>query len=480
MREVTLQEVLDARDRRAETQRRLLEQYARPLLSFTMNIPGPVKDSPLIRRGFDEGLRLLKAALSEEGIACLSRQLTRAVTGSELLCAVDAPAGAVKEICTRIEEGSPMGRLFDMDVIGRDGQKLARKEERRCLVCGAAGRGCASRRLHSLEELNAAVTKLLREGLLAADADRVDAMVTHALLEEVATTPKPGLVDRNNNGAHRDMTILTFQRSAEELRGFWKNCFLIGTETAELPVQEAFVRMRALGMDAERKMLAATQGVNTHKGAIFTLGTICGAIGRLWQPDAPCGDPARIAELCSALCSDAVEEDFAVLEKSGTARTAGERLYLHSGLRGIRGEAAAGLPAVLETGLPILDACLGDGMSRNDAGVITLLHLIARGEDTNMIKRGGRALSDEMSAHLRDELREKALPTMERVRQLDELFIRRNLSPGGCADLLAASYFLHDWRQQTQSESKSSSRENSLAEGRHHPGRTGEREGKTE
>ena len=452
MREVTLQEVLEARERRAEAQRQLLEQQARPLICFTMNIPGPVKNSPLIRRGFDEGLRMLDQALGEAGIACASRLVTHADTGNEFLCAVKAPAAALKEICTRIEDGSPMGRLFDMDVIGLDGQKLARKEERRCLVCGALGRGCASRRLHSLEELDAAVTRLLREGLLAVDADSVDAMVTHALLEEVATTPKPGLVDRNNNGSHRDMTFLSFQMSASALRGYWKDCFLTGAKTSKLPAPEAFARMRRLGMEAEKKMLAATRGVNTHKGAIFTLGTICGALGRLWQPEAPCGDPERIAETCAALCSEAVEADFALLEKGGTAHTAGERLFLHSGLRGIRGEVAAGLPAVLETGLPILEACLDDGMSRNDAGVITLLYLIARGEDTNMIKRGGYALAEGMSAHLRCELRKNVLPTMDRVRQMDEIFIRRNLSPGGCADLLAVSYFLYDWKQQFRTE----------------------------
>lgn len=450
MREVTLQEVLDARERRAEAQRQLLKQYARPLISFTMNIPGPVKDSPMIRRAFDEGLRMLDDALGEAGIACVSRQITHADTGNEFLCAVKASAAAVKEICTRIEDGSPLGRLFDMDVIGLDGQKLARKEERRCLVCGALGRGCASRRLHSLEELNAAVTRLLREGLLAADADSVDAMVTHALLEEVATTPKPGLVDRNNDGAHRDMTFLSFQMSASALRGYWRDCFLIGAKTAELPAREAFAEMRARGMEAERKMLAATRGVNTHKGAIFTLGTICGALGRLWQPEAPCTDPERISKACAVLCADAVEADYSVLEKSRAAHTAGERLYLQYGMRGIRGEVAAGLPAVLETGLPVLEACLDEGMSRNDAGVIALLYLIARGEDTNMIKRGGYALAREMSSYLRDELRRNPRPTMESIRQLDELFIRRNLSPGGCADLLAVSFFLHDWKNLNQ------------------------------
>ena len=92
MREVTLQEVLDARERRAEAQRQLLKQYARPLISFTMNIPGPVKDSPMISRAFDEGLRMLDDALGEAGIACVSRQITHADTGNEFLCAVIASA----------------------------------------------------------------------------------------------------------------------------------------------------------------------------------------------------------------------------------------------------------------------------------------------------------------------------------------------------------------------------------------------------
>lgn len=450
MREVTLPEMLEARDRRAEAQRRLLAERGLPLISFTMNIPGPVKNSPLYRRGFDEGLRQLERALDAAGIARLSPETLHSVTGNEYLCAVDAPAEAVKAICTRIEEEDPMGRLFDMDVIAPGGSKLARKEERRCLVCGAAGRGCASRRLHSLEELSAAVTRLLTEGLLAADAARVDSLATAALLDEVATTPKPGLVDRDNNGAHRDMTRETFENSAAALRGYWRGCFLTGAETAELPAAEAFARLRPLGMEAEKKMLAATGGVNTHKGAIFTLGTVCGALGRLWRADGPCTDPERIAAACAALSGGAVADDFAALEERGVARTAGEELYLISGLRGIRGEVAAGLPAVLQTGLPVLEDCLSVGMSRNDAGVIALLHLIARGEDTNMIKRGGEALAADTARTVREALCENSRPSMETVRAWDAFFIENRLSPGGCADLLAVSFFLHDWtREQT-------------------------------
>ena len=178
MREISLQEVLDARERRAWKQRELLRQFQRPVLSFTMNIPGPVKDSPLIRRGFDAGLRRLDKALEQAGLPLLSREERREPTGCELLCAVEAEAAALKAVCLEIEERSPLGRLFDLDVIGPDGQKLARQEERCCLVCGKRGRGCASRRVHSLAELDAAVTGLLRQGLLAEDAEALDRLAT--------------------------------------------------------------------------------------------------------------------------------------------------------------------------------------------------------------------------------------------------------------------------------------------------------------
>ena len=446
MREVTLTEVLAARERRAEAQRRLLKQYARPVLSFTMNIPGPVKDSALIRRGFEEGLRLLSGALKEAEVPVLFESEIREVTGSEWLGVLDATAEKLKSLCVRIEEDHPLGRLFDMDVIDVDGHKLERPVERRCFVCGAAGRSCASRRLHSLEELSAAVSVLLCDGMREADAERVEALATAALLEEVETTPKPGLVDRNNNGSHRDMTPELFRRSVGALRGTWRKFFLTGAETAELPAADAFAELRAIGRDAEHKMLDATDGVNTHKGAIFTLGTVCAAIGRLWRPEDPCRDPKQIAGECAGLCAQAVEDDFLVLRQRGEARSTGERLYLEFGHRGVRGELADGLPAVLETALPSLEADLAKGKSRNDAGVYALLRLIARGEDTNMIKRGGMKLAEDIAAEIRAFLEAEPDPKLSRIEEWDRLFIRRNLSPGGCADLLAVSYFLLDWK----------------------------------
>lgn len=445
MREMTLQAILEARDRRAENQRRLLLLHACPVISFTMNIPGPVKNSPLIGRAFQVGLERLQGLLAREGVTPLNPLLTNADTGCEYLCAVRGEASRLKAICESIEDTEPLGRLFDMDVLDRFGEKLSRREPRGCLVCGAVGKGCASRRLHSVAELQQSVKQRLEAGLLAVDGERIGTMVTEALLDEVNTTPKPGLVDRNNTGAHRDMNRQTFYDSSAALSDYWPDCFRIGVESASLPPEETFSRLRTRGLDAEKKMFRATGGVNTHKGAIFLLGTICGAIGRLWSAEAPCYDPKRIGEECAAMSAAAVEYDFEKLRLQERPGSFGERAYLEHGIRGARGEVSDGLPTVITVALPKLREALDRGLSWNDAGAITLLYLIAQGGDTNMIRRGGLSGAAMAVKEVQALLACTPFPDSDPIRSLDDWFIAQNLSPGGSADLLAASLLLLNW-----------------------------------
>ena len=451
-REVTLAEVLEARERRVNRQRELLERYGGPLISFTMNIAGPVKDTPLIWRAFDAGCGELRAGLERSGVPVLHWQEERAVTGCQLYCAVSGEPRAVKRICTAIEDASELGRLFDMDVLTAEGEKLDRETvgggDRTCIVCGAPGRGCASRRIHSVPELQNATRRIMERHFAAADRADIAALATRALTDEVNTTPKPGLVDRANSGSHRDMDLNTFEASIGALAPYWEECVKIGQETAGLAPEDTFAGLRIAGKRAEQDMLRATGGVNTHKGAIFTLGAVCGAAGRLWKPEEPCRDADRILAECAALTKTAAEEDWTAAEGIPEEElTAGQRFYRTYGLTGIRGETAAGLPGVRETALPVFEKALAAGRSRNDAGAVALLHLIARGTDTNMIARGGRETAERAAEEVRALLEEDPLPAMEEIRKLDESFIARNLSPGGCADLLAATYFLHDLKR---------------------------------
>ena len=440
--EVTLLEMLEAREQRAMRQQALRNAYRKTMVCFTMNIAGPIKNNALIRRGYLLGRRLLRQQLMTAGISILHFEEVQEKTGNESFFVLDAAPLAVKAVTVEIEDQPGVGRLFDMDVLCPDGRKVDRQElgfsGRKCLICGGPAQACARSRTHTVAELQEKTWEILSQALDEADCADVARLATQALLYEVATTPKPGLVDRNNSGSHRDMDFFTFQASASALYPYFSQCVKIGRETAD--VQQTFLKLRLPGKLAEGEMLHATAGVNTHKGAIFSMGILCGALGRLERQQ--WSAPNAILAECAAMTEGLVEQDYVNLTQE-TAKTAGQKLYLQYGITGVRGQAEGGFPAVLNVGLPKLEAALSAGKSINEAGCAALLAMLADTVDTNMIHRGSYALAQETSENLKNLLEKEPFPTKETLESLDAEFIRRNLSPGGTADLLALTLMLH-------------------------------------
>ena len=148
--EVTVKDMMEARDRRAETQRQLLDEYGQTLLCFTMNVPGPEKYSPLIREGFALGQEMLRRSLARAGIEPLYQAARFSITGCEGFYALPMPPLEAKRLSVDIEESSSLGRLFDMDVLRPDGAKVEREvvglPPRRCMICGKATSACARSR----------------------------------------------------------------------------------------------------------------------------------------------------------------------------------------------------------------------------------------------------------------------------------------------------------------------------------------------
>ena len=278
--------------------------------------------------------------------------------------------------------------------------------------------------------------------------EQAASLAVRALLYEVCTTPKPGLVDRNNTGSHRDMDIFTFMRSSASLWPYFARCFNTGASSSGDPAPETFAALRPLGMQAEEEMFRATGGINTHKGAIFTIGLALAALGRLCglpRQDRSrfSGDPsARILSEISSMTEGTVSKELEGLTKEN-ARTAGQRFYLEYGITGIRGQAEAGFPTVLEYGLPTLEKGLAAGKSPDEAGCAAMLQILARTTDTNMISRGGRETQIKKAAGLLRLLEKTPYPDNETLLALDREYIEENLSPGGSADLLALCWLLH-------------------------------------
>lgn len=442
--EVSLLDMLDARERRVHHQQELLEQYHKPLICFTMNIAGPIKDSPLIRRGFARGQQLLRQQFFRAKLSPLHTDAHCEATGCEAFYVLDADPMTIKKFTTDIEDATPLGRLFDMDVLRPDGTKVDREElslsGRRCLICGGPAKVCSSRRIHTVAELQAKTTDILTETLDAWDAATAAQQAVRALLYEVTTTPKPGLVDRRNSGSHTDMDSFTFMSSAAALYPYFEACARVGRETMDRPAPETFAALRPLGCEAEGEMLDATNGVNTHKGAVFSIGITCAALGRLNR--AEWCDPARVLQEVTAMTSGLTKQDFADVTEEN-AVTAGQKLYVQYGITGIRGQVEAGLPVVLHHGLPVLENGLKLGHDINRAGCAALLEILVHSTDTNMIARSSRERQLAWVARVKELLAQTPYPDEEALVELDDQFIAENLSPGGSADLLALTYLLH-------------------------------------
>ena len=434
--EATLQDILAAREQRAQRREALLAQYGKPVVCFTMNIAGPVKYSPTIAKGFSLGCQALLAQL--EGFPILHEERLPRHTGCEAFFVVDGDAEAVKKLTVQLEEASPLGRLFDLDVTAADGKTLTRGSDRPCLLCSGSARVCGRSRAHSVQQLQEKTEAILREAIREDFARRIGAKASEALLLEVCTTPKPGLVDRENSGSHTDMDIFTFMSSTAALQPYFADCAKAGFDLAD--PAECFARLRFLGKQALPVMLRATGGVNTHKGAIFTLGLLCGAAGRLHEQEAFTADALleQVAALCKGLCA----RDLAGIN-SATAATAGQRLYAQFGITGVRGQAEKGYPAILHTGLPVLEEGIALGYSLERSGCAALLAMLTAAADTNMIARSDRDTARRITREVALLLARDRYPDADKLRALDSVFTEANLSPGGSADLLAATYFIH-------------------------------------
>ena len=187
-------------------------------------------------------------------------------------------------------------------------------------------------------------------------------------------------------------------------------------------------------------MLRATGGVNTHKGAIFSMGLLAAAAGRLYRLSSLSAEV--VLSECRAMTEGLTARDFAGLSPEN-AQTAGQRLYTAYGVTGVRGEAERGFPLVSQVGLPRLREALSAGCSINDAGCAALIALMAENTDTNVLHRSSLEAQRDLSARAAALLHGNPFPGREALSSMDADLIRQNISPGGSADLLALCFFLY-------------------------------------
>ena len=339
----------------------------------------------------------------------------------------------------------------------------------------------------------------------AALLERVGWRVRNALLGEVYATPKPGLVDRRDTGAHRDMNYETFLASTEAITPYMVRMFAEGmdaTAAGHTP-EEVFRAIRGIGLEAEQAMYAATDGVNTHKGMIFTMGIVLAAAGILYarreeaagrlkdevKPETLAAAEGvampetevfagqitvdAILDMARQMTARSMAEDFRrMLEHP--PKTHGERLFQTYGERGIRGQAMEGFPILRDTAVPWLrrfrnlssdealqqafaaHATLRRGLLQdtgsmhaehfeNAVHVSTLIAIMSVLNDTNVFIRSSYEDMCWLQAESSTILGMGAMFTDEGVRAIEALnmaCIEKNISPGGAADILAVAILL--------------------------------------
>ena len=255
-----------------------------------------------------------------------------------------------------------------------------------------------------------------------------------ALSAEARLTPKPGLVDRANTGAHTDMDLALLLRSARTLGPWFARLARAAAQHAR-PGPDLRAELAAIGRAAEAAMLVATGGVNTHRGAIWALGLL--VAGAALRPGAPAAEIAATAGAIARFPDRAAPP--------GPGPSHGELAGAAYGVSGARGQAEAAFPHVIGVALPELLAARDAGADPDTAALSALLGLLVTLDDTCVLHRGGRpGLRTVQRGAARVRLAGGPASPAGRVllHRLDRRLSRRRLSPGGCADLLAAALLL--------------------------------------
>ena len=437
-RAVALDDILAARDARVARQQAMLAQGG-VLLSLTLVAPGAVKRSPLLDAIFAAALDAIRPLVDD------ARARLEAVddSGHHALYLLDGEARDWKTRMLALENRAPLSRLWDIDIIDRDGVAVSRRDlglpPRRCLLCDDDAKTCARERRHDIAALQADIARRYR---LHQQAQAIAATMRDALITEATLTPKAGLVDAVHNGGHSDMNLALFLRSADAIAPYLGDCAATGMTFAGHPASPALLAaIRPIGLAAEAAMRAATGGVNTHKGAIFAFGLTAAALGkRLAEQHAT--TLADVQADVRALCAEILAE-----LRQGDCDSAGKRGYARHGISGARGEAASGFATVSAHALPLYQQELAADGNERRALLAALVALYAANDDSTTLARVGL---DGLRAHqhwARTLLADRAtLADEARLSDAIAAYARncaaKRLSAGGSADLLALTAWL--------------------------------------
>lgn len=403
---IAVQDLLDAKEEKARLIKGFLKEN-KTVVSLSVNMPGSVKNNQAAKVFFNAGIQVCDLYRIASNGKVLDRS-SDLISGPRYIVGFDKfTAEEIKKATVSFEEKYPWTRMLDIDVYTKGGKQISREdiglEPRKCLVCKKDAKICSSSAKHSEESLKKAITKLYKQAFCSLCAN----LCKNALVFEIGLTPKPGLVDLNNNGSHKDLDYDKLLTCAYYLIPSFEKFTECGQKN------KSFASLRKLGLGIEQDFMKFTCGVNTFKGSLFAMSLICYAMGKTDSFDVK-----TICKTVKALAKPLLDEKDA----------------------GARKSAATGFKTVVNYALPLVNK-LKKTFSTEQAYCLTLLGIISKTEDTNILRRSDREtlkLAQKKSkAVLMQVIKTK---DMSKISELDSWFISKNISPGGSADLLELTY----------------------------------------
>lgn len=266
----------------------------------------------------------------------------------------------------------------------------------------------------------------------------ISSFAIQAMLYEVTCTPSPGLVCPISNGAHKDMNYFTFIDSTAVLSKYLS--LFVQEGYSNRNYKEIFSSIRTIGKDAEKDMFTKTNGINTHKGMLFLIGIACAATGKAIYEKKPFYE---IQNIIKEMTEGIVDRELLFL-KGNSKLSHGEGLYLKYKNEGVRGEVERGIPTVFNYSLQLYKENLN--LNLNDRLVHTLIGIMTICNDTTIIHRHNPQTLYEVKEKAKYIIKLGGMNTVKGIEKINDLsteFIKRNISPGGSADLLAVTVFFY-------------------------------------
>ena len=420
-------------------------------LSFSLNIPGYPKTTNDITAFFDSVLEQLKIFLYANRIEIITEYYQTDEAGNIFIASIKSSCLSknIKQLCETFEERHELGRLIDIDVTDSDGKYISSGKNKLCYYCGSfSALDCMHSKRHEYADLRNFIFKKIQSFLLVQQKENIcrtlASLASRAILYEISLTPKPGLVDFNDAGKHKDMDYYTFLDSSSVIGpSFYKIAeigFLFNKSfSSALPI------IREIGLVMEKEMFEVTKGVNTQKGIIFLMGVAVFASAKLIS-EKGLFDKAEFSEIVKNIGGNLLSE----FDENASDKTHGKICVEKYGKQiggGARYEVAEGFKTTIKHGFNMLtDSDLENINAQEKQKVLfkTLLLLIGNNNDTNIIFRSNNDIQEKLKLLAMKTFNSKSEDEQKNnYKILVNFCLEKNISPGGSADLLAVAVFLY-------------------------------------